>query len=97
MDEWHGSLHEYNGKRWVGPPKTASSARRIHLPPFLVELLRQNLNTHPYEYVFTTESGTWLWRSTFARRILRPAADGNPDASDPAIRTRPGVFPEGVA
>jgi hypothetical protein len=39
--------------------------------------------------VFTTESGTWLWRSTFTRRILRPATDGNPNAADPTVRTKP--------
>ena len=89
VDAWHGALHESNGQRWIGPPKTASSARRIHLPPFLVELLRKHLDSHPHEYVFTTESGTWLWRSTFARRILRPAADGNLDIGNPTVRTYP--------
>lgn len=89
IDTWEGALHESSGKRWIGPPKTASSARRIHLPPFLTELLRKHLNTHPYEYVFTTESGTWLWRSTFTRRILRPAADGNLGVAKPAVRTHP--------
>ena len=32
---------------------------------------------HPYEFVFTTPSGTWLWRSTFLRRVFRPAVDGS--------------------
>ncbi len=91
IDTWEGALHESNGKRWIGPPKTASSARRIHLPPFLTELLRQHLDTHPYEYVFTTESGTWLWRSTFTRRILHPAADGNLGVAKPAVRTHPSL------
>lgn len=89
IDTWEGALHESNGQRWIGPPKTASSARRIHLPPFLTELLREHLDTHPYEYVFTSESGTWLWRSTFTRRILRPAADGNLGVAKPAVRTHP--------
>jgi integrase len=83
IDPHRGSLHESRGKRWLGPPKTTSSARTIALPPFLTRLLRQHLETHPYEIVFTTSRGTWLWRSTFDRRILRPAIDGT--------RTTPGV------
>jgi hypothetical protein len=77
IDPECGSLHESRGKRWIGPPKTAASARTIILPPFLVTMLRDHLASHPYEYVFTTPSGAWLWRSTFNRRILRPATDGN--------------------
>jgi integrase len=46
VDTWYGSLHESNSQRWIGPPKTTSSARRIHLPPFLTELLREHLDTH---------------------------------------------------
>lgn len=84
-----GSLHESRGKRWVGPPKTASSARTITLPPFLVAMLRDHLASHPYEYVFTTPSGAWLWRSTFNRRIFRPAIDGNHDNVRALIRTDP--------
>ncbi|GAB2960579.1 site-specific integrase [Amycolatopsis acidiphila] len=76
VDPDHGSLHECGGRRWLGPPKTPSSARTITLPPFLVRLLRQHLQTHPYEFVFTNPCGTWLWRSSFHRRILRPAIDG---------------------
>jgi integrase len=53
IDRNDGALHESRGnKRWIGPPKTAASARRIHLPAFLVELLRAHLAKHPYEYVF---------------------------------------------
>lgn len=89
IDTYHGALHEARGKRWIGPPKTASSARRITLPPFLTALLREHLATHPHEYVFTTSSGTWLWHSTFDRRVLRPAIDGNLDTPNPAVRTQP--------
>jgi hypothetical protein len=60
IDPQCGSLHESRGKRWIGPPKTASSARTIILPPFLVTMLRDHLVSHPYEYVFTTSSGAWL-------------------------------------
>ncbi|MFD2472650.1 tyrosine-type recombinase/integrase [Amycolatopsis silviterrae] len=76
VDPERGSLHESRGRRWLGPPKTPSSARRIALPPFLVRLLRRHLDSHPFEFVFTTSRGTWLWRSTFDRRVLRPAIDG---------------------
>ena len=89
IDPECGSLHESRGRRWVGPPKTASSARTITLPPFLVAMLRDHLASHPYEYVFTTSSGTWLWRSTFNRRIFRPAIDGNHDNVRALIRTDP--------
>lgn len=89
IDRERGALHESTRTRWIGPPKTAASARRIQLPPFLVDLLRTHLDTHPYEYVFTTPSGTWLWRSTFIRRVLRPAADGNLTTEGPPARTYP--------
>lgn len=89
IDQHHGALHESSGTRWIGPPKTASSARRIPLPPFLTDLLREHLAGHPHEYVFTTRRGTWLWRSTFDRRIFRPAADGNLKQANPKIRTTP--------
>jgi integrase len=36
VDAEVGSLHESRGRRWLGPPKTPSSARTIVLPPFLV-------------------------------------------------------------
>ncbi len=49
--------------------------------------------------MFTTPSGTWWWRSTFIRRILRPAVDGNLDATEPTVRTvpvRPGLTFHGL-
>ncbi len=95
----HGALHESNGTRWLGPPKTAASARTIALPPFLTALLRRHLATHPFEFVFTTPSGTWLWRSTFIRRVLRPAIDGNLTGPKPGIRAypiRPGLTFHGL-
>ncbi|NBH01698.1 hypothetical protein [Amycolatopsis sp. SID8362] len=58
--------------RWLGPPKTRASARTIALPPFLVVLLSEHLARHRYEFVFTTPTGTWLWRSTFVRRVSVP-------------------------
>jgi integrase len=76
IDARTGSLHESAHTRWIGSPKTASSARTITLPPFLIALLRKHLERHDNEFVFTTETRTWLWRSTFIRRLLRPANVG---------------------
>lgn len=73
IDPLVGALHESGSMWWLGPPKTRASARAIALPPFLTELLRAHLARHRYELVFTTPSGTWLWRSTFLRRVFRPA------------------------
>ncbi|WP_233225974.1 tyrosine-type recombinase/integrase [Amycolatopsis sp. CA-126428] len=77
IDPLVGALHESGSMRWLGPPKTRASARTIVLPPFLTALLREHLVRHRYEFVFTTPSGTWLWRSTFLRRVFRPAVDGS--------------------
>ena len=73
---WVGALHEVDRQLYLGPPKTAESARTIALPPFLVALLRQHLHTHPHDHVFTARDGAFLRRSNFARRAMRPAADG---------------------
>ncbi|WP_162186140.1 tyrosine-type recombinase/integrase [Amycolatopsis jejuensis] len=94
IDRFLGSLHESGRRRWLGPPKTPSSARRISLPPFLVELLREHLETHPFEFVFTTPSGCWWWRSTFIRRVFRPAVDGTRDGR--AVAVRPGLTFHGL-
>lgn len=73
-----GALHESGGgKLWLGPPKNAGSARTITLPPFLVALLQNHLATTHSEFVFTSPDGSWHRRSNFARRALRPAADGS--------------------
>ena len=87
IDREQGALHESRGKRWIGPPKTPWSARTVMLPPFLITLLREHLAVHPYDYVFTTPTGKWLWRSTFTSRIFRPAADGNQDRPRALVRT----------
>jgi integrase len=85
--------------RWPGPPKTTASARSISLPPFLITLLRQHLERHDNEFVFTNSCGNWLWHSDTTRRGLRPAADGNLDLACPRIRTypiRPGLTFHGL-
>ncbi len=71
-----GALHEVDNILSLGPPKTAESARTIRLPPFLTELLRNHLQQHTHPHVFVTANGDLLRRSNFARRAMRPAADG---------------------
>ncbi|MBF6556353.1 MAG: tyrosine-type recombinase/integrase [Acidimicrobiales bacterium] len=76
IDPDTGSLHEVDGRLFLGPPKTAESARTITLPRFLVELLTRHLDSHTHPHVFCTEHGEHPRRSNFARRVMRPAADG---------------------
>ena len=73
-----GALHEVSGDRWLGPPKTKAAVRDIRLAPFLVDGLDRLLHAHPYETVFCTDAGRWLWRTTFIERVWRPACDGYP-------------------
>jgi hypothetical protein len=86
IDPFLGALHECGHRRWLGTPKTPSAARRIPVLPFLVQLLREHLDSHPFEFVFTTPSGTWLWRSTFIRRVFRPAVDGHSRKGTDTVR-----------
>lgn len=84
VDEDEGALAEYyerdeEGKRKsvrkLEPPKNDKSARDVDVPPFLAQLLEKHLAEWPHEFVFTTASGKWWWRSEWWR-IMRPAADG---------------------
>lgn len=84
VDEDEGALAEYyerteEGKRKsvrrLEPPKNQKSGRDVDVPPFLAELLGKHLAEWPHEFVFTTASGKWWWRSEWWR-IIRPAADG---------------------
>lgn len=84
-----GALHEINGHFELGPPKTPESARTITLPPFLIPLLRAHLDTHDHPHVFVTADDEYLRRSNFARRVMRPATDGNLDHTRTAMRTHP--------
>lgn len=84
-----GCLHEGAHGLWLGPPKTPASARTITPPPFLVTLLREHLDSHDHEFVFTTQRGCWLHRSDFIRRLFQPAVDGNLNLIDPIARTYP--------
>jgi integrase len=85
IDPHRGALHEVDTQLFLGPPKTAESARRIALPPFLVELLAHHLSTHRYGQVFTGQGGAFLRRSNFSRRAMRPAADGTTHRPRPAV------------
>ncbi|ANZ35874.1 hypothetical protein BBK82_07035 [Lentzea guizhouensis] len=40
---------------------------------------------HDHGFMFAAEGGTWLWRSTFIRRVLKPAVNGNQDACELAL------------
>lgn len=84
VDKEVGALAEYyvrdeHGKRKIfrglEPPKNAKSARDVDLPPFLAQLLEKHLADWPHEFVFTTLTGKWWWRS-YWHEVLRPAADG---------------------
>jgi integrase len=72
-----GALHEVQGRLSLGPPKTRDSARDIHLPPFLTHLLNQVLDSHDHDQVFCGARGSYHRRSSFSRRVFRPAVDGN--------------------
>jgi integrase len=89
IDRHTGALHEVNRRLELGTPKTAESARTITLPPLLVDLLRTHLDGHDHPHVFITSEGELLRRSTFARRAMRPAADGNHHRTRPRTRVHP--------
>lgn len=97
VDEREGALAEYykrdeNGKRrchrGLEPPKNDKSARDVDLPPFLAQMLEKHLAGWPHEFVFTTVTGKFWWRS-YWHEVLRPAADGRdarPKARGTAVK-----------
>jgi integrase len=85
IDPEVGALHELAGKLVLGPPKTADSARDVHLPPFLVQLLRQVLERHDHDQVFAGAHGGYLRRSNFNRRTWTPAVSGDPERGVPPV------------
>ncbi|MCE7009900.1 site-specific integrase [Kibdelosporangium philippinense] len=86
-----GALHEVGSSLYLGPPKTAESIRTITLPSFLIRLLQWLLDSHDHPHVFVTTDGQLLRRSNFARRAMRPAADGNLNRKRPPIWVHPVV------
>jgi integrase len=95
IDPDYGALHESAAHGlWLGPPKTPASARTITLPQFLVELLREHLAVTDNPFVFTTRTGRPIRRSTFDRRVFRPAVDGDVRRGLPTVR--PGLTFHGL-
>jgi integrase len=91
IDPDRGALHEVDGRLFLGPPKTPESARTITLPAFLVEMLARHLDSHQSQFVFLTSEGQHPRRSNFARRAMRPAADGTTHHARPRLRLAPAV------
>ncbi len=89
-----GALHESAHRLWLGPPKTPASARTITLPPFLIIKLREHLASTGGSFVFTSPQGYPLRRSTFDRRVFRPAVDGDPRKATHPVR--PGLTIHGL-
>ncbi|MFC6091529.1 tyrosine-type recombinase/integrase [Saccharothrix lopnurensis] len=80
VDPKDGALQEVNGRLELGPPKTKASARTVHLPPFLVELLKTHhaeQNERLREHVFTGADGALLRRTNFRRRTWLPIVGGD--------------------
>jgi integrase len=99
IDAQIGALIESSQGLELGPPKTAESARPVSLPPSLTRLLRAHLATHDHPHVFITPSGELHRRSNFARRVLRPAADGTHHQRRPVVSLRaakPGLTFHGL-
>jgi integrase len=89
IDPDTGALHELGNGFYLGPPKTADSARTITLPPFLIPLLQWLLDSHNHPHIFVTAEHELLRRSNFSRRAMRPAADGNLHRKNPRARLQP--------
>jgi integrase len=81
VDPTVGALHEVRGRLYLGPPKTAGSARDIHLPPFLIALIQEVLDSHDHDIVFCGSRNAFHRRSSVSRRVWRPAVNGDPRRS----------------
>lgn len=80
IDPDDGALHELSGRLELGPPKTTASARTVHLPPFLADLLTAHRDAHPdTAHVFTGAHGGLHRRANYRQRFWQPALIGNPD------------------
>lgn len=58
------------------PLKTKESKRRIDLPPFLAELLKEHAARTKGEFLFVPRGGEHWRRGNFGRQVMRPCADG---------------------
>jgi len=80
IDPHDGALHELGGRLELGPPKTPASARTVHLPPFLADLLIQHRDSGlDAPFVFTGAQGGLHRRANFRQRFWQPALVGNPE------------------
>ncbi|MFF5100021.1 MULTISPECIES: site-specific integrase [Actinosynnema] len=77
VDPQKGALHEVGGKLVLGPPKTKAGVRPVHLPPFLVGMLRKQRERQGGEHVFTGPGDGLLRRANFRRRVWLPAVSGD--------------------
>lgn len=84
-----GALKESAHRQWLGPPKTAASARTVTLPAFLAVLLKHHLESHDHSPVFANAGGGFLWRSSWRTRTFNPAFDGNQHQTSPRVSTHP--------
>ncbi len=67
-----------NGVISWGPPKTDAGKRSVAVPPHLLPLIAEHLDTislDPDQLLFPSPEGTPLRNSNFNRRIWRPAVD----------------------
>lgn len=80
-----GALHEVSGQLYLGPPKSPAAVRDIHLPPFLITLLQQLIDSHDHDMVFCGARGALLRRSARSRQVWRPAVYGNPRTGGPVL------------
>lgn len=78
----------------AGAAEDPASARTIALPPFLVAKLRYHLAGSAGPFVFTSPQGYPLRRSTFDRRVFRPAVDG--EFRKGTYSVRPGLTFHGL-
>lgn len=87
VDSLHGVLHVVealvetgDGRRWIGPPKSAAGRRTVAVPPHLWPAVEAHLNEYvglaPDALVFTKANGSMLDRRNFHtmwRRATRKA------------------------
>jgi len=85
VDPDKGALDEVRGQLYLGPPKSAAAVRDVHLPPFLITLLQEVIDSHDHDMVFCGARGAWLRRSAMSRRVWRPAVNGDPQAGNGPI------------
>ncbi|MFG3488483.1 hypothetical protein [Streptomyces sp. NPDC047972] len=63
------------------PVKTKESNRRIDVPPFLADLLRQHMERTQTPQLFMTRSGAFWRRGNFGRQVMKPVSGGKKPAA----------------